>query len=602
MIEFNRPFYSLDFSIYQSQSSTFLFHSTMFLRRTYIVCQTFLLNFAIIFLLMFLASNIDAAGEERVVARNGVVATDETECSKIGRDVLKRGGHAVDAAVAAALCLGVVSPSYSGLGGGGFMLVRSHTGDSKVFDMREMAPGRASKDMFDRDIYEWEEGPLSIAVPGQLAGLYTAHKQYGKIRWESLVKPAENLARKGFVISPSLFKAMSCAESIIMDNKELRRIFAPNGKLLSKGKTMYLKKLADTLAAISKNGMDIFYNGSIAHNITEDIQKAGGIIKKEDFQKYRAITRKPLVARVSGYEIITAPPPASGGAMLILILKILSNYKETGVTNSLGKHRFVEALKYALARRMGLGDPQFVNVTSILKNMISTNYAKGLKKRINDKKTYDPAHYGSKWSQIYDHGTTHLCAVDSQRNVVTMTISLNSYFGSKIMSASTGIFLNNQMYDFSIPESTTPPPSPANFIQPFKRPLSSMAPTILVKDGRIKAVIGAAGGLLIPDAVAQVLINHINLKMDPLVAVNVPRLYHTLYPNVLYHEEYISRNGTKYFFHSKMLKELEMKGHELERVSDWTICQFVVQKLEGRDSGQLIAVSDQRKGGFPAGY
>ncbi|KAL9141779.1 hypothetical protein ABFS82_14G126900 [Erythranthe guttata] len=576
MIEFNRPFYSLDFSIYQSQSSTFLFHSTMFLRRTYI--------------------------EERVVARNGVVATDETECSKIGRDVLKRGGHAVDAAVAAALCLGVVSPSYSGLGGGGFMLVRSHTGDSKVFDMREMAPGRASKDMFDRDIYEWEEGPLSIAVPGQLAGLYTAHKQYGKIRWESLVKPAENLARKGFVISPSLFKAMSCAESIIMDNKELRRIFAPNGKLLSKGKTMYLKKLADTLAAISKNGMDIFYNGSIAHNITEDIQKAGGIIKKEDFQKYRAITRKPLVARVSGYEIITAPPPASGGAMLILILKILSNYKETGVTNSLGKHRFVEALKYALARRMGLGDPQFVNVTSILKNMISTNYAKGLKKRINDKKTYDPAHYGSKWSQIYDHGTTHLCAVDSQRNVVTMTISLNSYFGSKIMSASTGIFLNNQMYDFSIPESTTPPPSPANFIQPFKRPLSSMAPTILVKDGRIKAVIGAAGGLLIPDAVAQVLINHINLKMDPLVAVNVPRLYHTLYPNVLYHEEYISRNGTKYFFHSKMLKELEMKGHELERVSDWTICQFVVQKLEGRDSGQLIAVSDQRKGGFPAGY
>ncbi|KAL7082969.1 hypothetical protein ACP275_14G133300 [Erythranthe tilingii] len=568
----------------------------MFLR----LCQTSLLNFVIIFLLMFLASNIDAAGEARVVARNGVVATDETECSKIGRDVLKRGGHAVDAAVAAALCLGVVSPSYSGLGGGGFMLVRSHTGDSKVFDMREMAPGRASKvhyfllNFFPktiRDIYEWEDG------------LYTAHKQYGKIRWESLVKPAENLACKGFAISPSLFKAMRCAESIIMDNKELRKIFAPNGKLLSKGKTIYLKKLADTLAAISKNGMDIFYNGPIAHNITEDIHKAGGIIKKEDFQKYRAIIRKPLVARVLGYEIITAPPPASGGAMLILILKILSNYKETGVTNSLGKHRFVEALKYALARRMGLGDPQFVNVTNILKNMISTNYAKGLKKRINDKKTYDPAHYGSKWSQIYDHGTTHLCAVDSQRNVVTMTISLNSYFGSKIMSASTGIFLNNQMYDFSIPGSTTPPPSPANFIQPFKRPLSSMVPTIFVKDGRIKAVIGAAGGLLIPDAVAQVLINHINLKMDPLVAVNVPRfLFMQLYPNVLYHEEYISRNGTKYFFNSKMLKELKMKGHELERVSDWTICQFVVQKLECRDSGQLIAVSDQRKGGFPAGY
>ncbi|KAL8042127.1 hypothetical protein ABFX02_09G030700 [Erythranthe guttata] len=566
------------------------------------VCQTPLLSFVVVFLIIFLASNSNAVGQERVVARNGVVVTDETECSVIGRDVLKRGGHAVDAAVAAALCLGVVGPSYSGLGGGGFMLVRSSNGSSQVFDMREMAPGQASKDMFDRDICEWKDGPLAIAVPGQLAGLYTAHKQYGKIPWESLVKPAENLARKGFKISPSLFKTMRYTKSSIMSDKELRSIFAPDGKLLSKGNTIHLKKLADTLAAISKNGTDIFYNGPIAENITEDIRKAGGIIKKEDFQKYRAIVRKPLVAHVFGYEIITTPPPATGGAMLILILKILSNYKKTGISNSLERHRFVEALKYALATRIGLGDPGFVNVTNILKKMISTRYARGLKKRINDKKTYDPAHYGSKWSQIYDHGTTHLCVVDSQRNVVTMTMSLNSYFGSKMMSTSTGIFLNNQMYDFSIPRSSNPPPSPANFIQPFKRPLSSMAPTIFVKDGRVKAVIGAAGGLLIPDAVAQVLINHLNINMDPLVAVNVPRLYHTLYPNVLYHEKYRSQNGSEYYFPDYMLKQWQRKGHVLKKGYGWTICQFVVQKLEGPDSGQLIAVSDQRKGGFPAGY
>ncbi|KAL9155796.1 hypothetical protein ABFS82_09G030400 [Erythranthe guttata] len=567
------------------------------------VCRTSLLSFAVVFLLLLSASNTDAAGDqERVVARNGVVATDETECSIIGRDVLKRGGHAVDAAVAAALCLGVVSPFYSGLGGGGFMLVRSSTGDSKVFDMREMAPGRASKGMFDKESSKKKDSPLSIAVPGELAGLYTAHKEYGKIPWESLVKPAENLARNGFIVSSFLSKTLASVKSTIMSNKELRSVFAPKGRLVSKGKTIYFKKLADTLASVSKHGMNDFYNGSIAQSLSNDIQKAGGIIKKEDFQKYRAITRKPLVANVFGYEIVTAPPPASGGAMLILILKILSNYKATGEFNSLELHRFVEALKYALAMKTSLGDPQFANVTNILEKMISTSYAKVLKSRINDTKTYDPAHYGSKWSQSYDHGTTHLCTVDSQRNAVSMTVSLNHFLGSRVMSASTGILLNSQMYDFSIPASSTPPPSPANFIQPFKRPLSSMTPTIVVKDGRIKAVIGAAGGLLIPDAVAQVLINHLNSKMNPLVAVTVPRLYHTLYPNVLYHEDYKSQNGHQFSYRSKMLRELKKKGHVLKKNTASAICSFVVQNLEGPDSGQLIAVTDQRKGGLPAGY
>ncbi|KAI3454589.1 hypothetical protein Pfo_011252 [Paulownia fortunei] len=569
------------------------------------VCLTLVCSFAILFLLLFLASNPEtahAARSERVVARNGVVATDETECSKIGRDILRRGGHAVDAAVATTLCLGVVSPCFSGLGGGGFMLVRSSSGNAKVFDMREMAPRQASKDMFGGDTSNWKTGPLSIAVPGQLAGLYTAHKQYGKIPWEALVKPAENLARKGFSISQSLFKTMASAKSIIMADKELRSLFAPNGELLLQGKTLHLTKLADTLAAISKHGMNIFYNGSMAQSLAEDIQMAGGIITKEDFQKYRVIPRKPLVAHVLGYQMVTVPPPASGGAMIILILKILSNYKATGVPISLGMHRLIEALKYALALRMNLGDPGFVNVTNVLENMTSTSYAKKLKNQINDNKTFDSAHYGSKWSQLYDHGTTHVCIIDGQRNVVTMTISLNSYFGSKVVSPSTGIFLNNQMYDFSIPTSGTLPPSPANFIRPFKRPLSSMAPTIFVKGRQIKAVVGAAGGLLIPDAVTQVLINHLNLKMDPLIAVRVPRFYHMLYPNVLYHEDYKSKKGEHYSYHSQLLDELKKKGHVLRKAPGWTVCQFVIQKLKGPDSGQLIAVSDQRKGGFPAGY
>ncbi|KAI3454590.1 hypothetical protein Pfo_011253 [Paulownia fortunei] len=564
------------------------------------VSLTLVRNFSILFLLLFLASNprnAHAARGERVAARYGVVATDETECSKIGKDILRRGGHAVDAAVAATLCLGVVSPCFSGLGGGGFMLVRSSSGNAKVFDMREMAPGRASKDMFGGDTSNWKTGPLSIAVPGQLAGLYTAHKQYGKIQWEALVKAAENLARKGFSISQSLFKTMASAKSIIMADKELRSMF--NGELLLQGKTLRLTKLADTLAAISKHGMTIFYNGSMAQSLSEDIQKAGGIITKEDFQKYRVILRKPFVARVLGHEIVTVPPPASGGAMIILILKILSNYKATGVPISLGMHRLIEALKYALALRTNLADPGFVNVTNVLKNMISTSYAKKLKNRINDNKTFDPPHYGSKWSPLYDHGTTHICIIDSQRNIVTMTTSLNTQFGTQLVSPSTGIYLNNQMYDFSIPTSNIPPPSPANFFRPFKRPLSSMAPTIFVKDGQVMAVVGAAGGLLIPDAVTQVLMNHVSLKMDPFNAVRATRFYHMLYPNVLYHENYTSKYGDHYAYPSEILDELKKKGHVLHEVRRWTACQFVIQKLKGPNSGQLVAVSDPRKGRKP---
>ncbi|GER50022.1 gamma-glutamyltranspeptidase family protein, partial [Striga asiatica] len=572
-----------------------------------------------LFLLLLFSSSLKTAHasvDGSVVARRGVVATDETLCSIIGRAALYQGGHAVDAAVASAFCLGVISPSYSGIGGGGFMLVRSSDGKSEVYDMREMAPQRASKDMFRSDYAKQQIGPLSIAVPGQVAGLYKAHSKYGKLKWESLVKPAENLARNGFNISDSFFRSLKGSEQFILADQGLRAIFAPKGKLLPLGSTVRLVKLANTLAAISKNGPNAFYNGPIARSLAGDIQAAGGIVTPEDFQRYRVLIRSPLVANTMGYQFVTAPPPASGGAVMILILKILSNYNMAGVHITLVIHRLIEALKFALALRTNFGDPDFVNVTSTLTTMISTSHAQKLKSLINDNKTFDPAHYGSKWGQVYDHGTTHACVVDGKRNVVSMTMSLNSHFGSKFVSPSTGIFLNNQMYDFSIPNRGTPPPSPANFIQPYKRPLSSMAPTIILKarnshlkyiplfvyGTQVKAVIGAAGGLMIPNAVTEVLVNYLHLRINPLDAVLAPRFYHMLYPNVLYHEEYSSAGSDKYSCGPEILKSLKNKGHVLQKGHGWTICQFVVQKLEGPNSGQLLAVTDQRKGGSAVGY
>ncbi|KAK4485963.1 hypothetical protein RD792_008616 [Penstemon davidsonii] len=537
---------------------------------------------------------------ELVITRSGAVATDQTICSNIGKDVLVNGGHAVDAAVAAALCLGVVDPPYSGLGGGGFMLVRNANGEARVFDVKETAPKRAFKNMYNKHPCDQIRGIRSIAVPGQLAGLYAAWKDYGKLPWNKLVSPAEDLARHGFKISKSLSEAMEYEILTLKRNPTLRSIFTNDGKPLKQGQTLIQETLANTLAQISKNGMMVFYNGSIGRSLVDDIMRSKGILSMQDLQSYRHKIRKPITADVMGLQIISAPPPASGGAVTVLVLKILEQYGfPSGISGPLGIHRTIEALKYALAMRMELGDPDFVKIYNTLTSMLSTSTARKLRSMINDAKTYPSNHYGGKWRQKRDHGTTHICVVDSQRNVVSMSASLNSMFGSGYMSPSTGILLNNQMFGFSTPNSTEPPPAPANFIRPYKRPLSSIAPTVILKGGEVKAVIGAAGGTLIPDAVIEVILNHFARKMDPLSSVMAPRYYHWLHPNMLYFENY-TWMGDKYRAPRGTVKYLISRGHRVLGDSGRaTWCQFIVEEL---DSGKLFAVSDPRKGGFPAGY
>ncbi|KAI3451100.1 hypothetical protein Pfo_007765 [Paulownia fortunei] len=525
-------------------------------------------------------------------ARSGVVATDEAICSKVGRDVLVGGGHAVDAAVAAAFCLGVVNPPFSGVGGGGFMLIRQASGKAKVFDMKEMAPKRASRNMYSTSNPTMKrQGPRSLAIPGELAGLYSAWKEFGKLPWKRLVTPAETLARNGFNISRFLYELMTNEKSTLIKDKVLRQIYAPNGRLIREGHILRQETLANTLLEISKTGMMAFYNGSIERNLTKDVLRAGGILTMEDLQSYQVKIREPITANVMGLQIIAAPPPASGGAMMILILKILDQYGlPLGASGALGLHRTIEALKYALAMRMKLGDPDFVDIKKTITSMLSTNYAAKLKNSINDNRTLDSSHYGGKWEQIYDHGTTHICVVDSKRNVVSMTASINAIFGSTFTSPSTGILLNNQMSDFSIPSPSLLPPAPSNFIQPFKRPLSSMTPTIV-----LKAVIGAAG-VLIPDAVTQVLLNHFTVKMDPLSSVMAPRYYNWLIPNILSLENY-SWLGYQYRAPLQTIRFLKSRRHRVASDSSWkTICQLVVQELDGPNSGMLYAVSDTRKG------
>ncbi|KAL0284530.1 UNVERIFIED_CONTAM: Glutathione hydrolase 1 [Sesamum angustifolium] len=452
---------------------------------------------------------------ERTVARNGVVATDHGQCSTIGRDILRKGGHAVDAAVAAALCLGVVSPASSGIGGGAFMLVRSTDGKTEAYDMRETAPALAFENMYAANAALKASGVLSVAVPGDIC---------------------------------------------------------------------YNKQLAKTLRTVSRHGASALYKGQIGVRLVEDVKKAGGILTLEDLQNYQVKVREPVSVDFMGVEIFSMPPPSSGGAAMSLR---------------------IESLKNAFAVRMNLGDPDYVNIKNVVKDMLSKDFAAGLRKSIFDNTTFNASHYGGRWNQMHDHGTSHISIVDRERNAVSMTTTINAYFGSKFLSPRTGILLNNEMDDFSMPANTSqnvPPPAPANFIHPGKRPLSSMTPTIVLKGAKLKAVVGASGGSLIIAGTTEVLLNHLARGMDPLSSVLAPRTYHQLIPNVVQYENWTVPTGEHFEVPAETRTALEKKGHVLASLAGGTICQFVVQELESPKTGHLVAVSDPRKGGFPAGF
>ncbi|KAM2466706.1 hypothetical protein COP2_008879 [Malus domestica] len=570
-----------------------------------------LLTIVLVFLSLLLptwsATSGSATSRPEVISvRHGGVATDDRRCSRIGKDVLREGGNAVDVSIAAALCLGVVSPASSGIGGGAFMLVRLASGEAHAFDMRETAPLLASENMYAANVTLKGRGALSVAIPGELAGLHEAWKQHGRLPWDRLVRPAERLARLGFKISPYLHRQMVTAESGILANEGLRHIFSSNGSLLQTGEICRNIKLAETLNQISKFGPVAMYNGSIGSKLIRDVQKLGGILTMKDLQTYRVRLRKPVSADTLGLKILAMPPP-SGGPPLILMLNILSQYGNAfGVPDPLWIHREIESLKHVFAVRMNLGDPEFVNVTKVLADMLSPKFAKELKKTIYDNMTFDPSHYGGRWSQINDHGTSHLSIVDPQGNAVSMTSTVNGYFGAHILSSSTGIVLNNEMDDFSIPGnvSASPPPAPPNFIRPGKRPLSSMTPAIVLKDDQLKAVVGASGGALIIPATAEVLLNHFARGMDPLSSVMAPRVYHQLLPNVVRYENWTSVTGDHFEVPTQIRKSLQKKGHILEPLTSGAICQFIVHKASTENEGtpEIVAVSDPRKGGVPAGF
>ena len=554
--------------------------------------------------LLFLAAGAaaEAARREVVTSPRGAVAADDERCSKIGRDALRCGGTAVDAAVATSLCLGVVSPASSGIGGGAFMLVRLADGTAVVYDSRETAPLAATKDMYGGNDTLKARGALSIGVPGEIAGLYEAWKRHGKLPWKELVMPAAKLAW-AFTVSPYLHMQMKATEAGILGNAGMRAVYASNGAILKVGDVCRNGKLAWTLEAVAERGPAAFYSGPVADLLVKDVKEAGGIMTKEDLEHYQVKVRRPLSQNVMGLTVLSMPPPSAGGAGLMLVLNILAQYGVSGISGSLGIHRLVESLKHYMAVKMNLGDPDFVDVGAVVSDMLSPKFAAELRRTIYDNMTFSPQHYGGRWNILQDHGTSHLSIVDGERNAVSMTSTVNAYFGSLILSPSTGVLLNNEMDDFSMPANTTantPPPAPNNFVAPLKRPLSSMCPTIVLKDGKLKAAVGASGGSMIPAGTIEVLLNHFAKNMDPLSSVMAPRVYHQLIPNVVQYENWTTVTGDVFLLDAATRGDLLKKGHALKLLAGGTISQLVVHNVEGR--GDLTAVSDPRKGGVPAGY
>jgi len=520
----------------------------------------------IIFFFFFLIPLNAKESTKPVKSQNGMVVSAEKLATLAGLEVLKDGGNAVDAAVTVGFTLAVTFPRAGNIGGGGFMLVHLNEESKTVaIDYREKAPKAATKNMFldnegNVDNNKSRNSILSVGVPGTVAGLILALENYGTISLERALKPAIELAKNGFPVTEKLRDSLLQFENRLLKSKESEKVFFSNkGKPLHVGETIKQKDLAWVLKQISKNGNDGFYKGKVAKKITKFMKKDGGIITREDLASYEPVIRKPVTGTYRGYEIFSMPPPSSGGVHLIQILNILENYNmaEYKQNSPESIHIMAEAMKLAYADRSKyLGDPDFAEIP--VNQLTSKSYASNLQKKISKNKARISSEV--KPGNPYEsHDTTHYSVMDKYGNVVSNTYTLNFPYGTGISVPGTGILLNNEMDDFSAKPGSQNAygliGNEYNAIEPEKRMLSSMTPTIVLKDGKPFLITGSPGGSRIITTVLQILTNTIDYNMDIAQSTTAPRIHNQWLPDKL-----LVENGIP----AATLKSLNKMGHNVQ--------------------------------------
>jgi gamma-glutamyltranspeptidase / glutathione hydrolase len=556
--------------------------------------------------------------KEAVRGAHGMVATDEELASRAGVEILQRGGNAVDAAVATAFALAVVEPAAGNIGGGGFMLVRLVDGRTSFLDYREVAPGKATRDMYIKPDGKLDEvasviGYKSAAVPGTVAGLELALKKYGTMKLADVMAPAIRLAENGYPVSAKLAHQFAEEKKYLQQFSVSSRIFLKNGEMFKAGETLRQPELAATLKRIAKNGAAEFYRGETARMLVSDVAALGGLVNMDDLAQYQPRVREVLHAKYSidghSWEVLSSPPPSSGGVALIEALNMLENVPLKNWGDLASVHMVGETMRRVFADRAAyLADPDFAKVP--VDGLISGCYAKELAARIDPKhasssKTIhagEPHVCGEEASdsapvEISLHDgphTTHFSVVDSAGNAVASTTTLNNSYGSHVTS-SAGFLLNDEMDDF-----TTQPGVPnalfgliqsdANAIAPGHRPLSSMTPTILLRDGQLSFVTGSPGGPTIISAVLLTVINWMRLGMDAQAAINAPRFHHQWIPDRILMEQQ---------FPASIEQGLNAMGHATKRRGHIGLVNAI-----GIDSqtGERLGAADPRDEGSAVGY
>ncbi|KAI4150156.1 MAG: hypothetical protein L6R39_002330 [Caloplaca ligustica] len=542
---------------------------------------------------------------KRTVARDsdklGATASESSRCSKIGVDLIKDGGSAADALVGTVFCIGVIGMYHSGIGGGGFMLVRGSNGSYTFIDFRETAPAAAFQDMYNNDTALSLYGGLASGVPGELRGLEYLHNHFGKLPWSHVMQPAINVARNGFVVTQDLVNQMNSAtkgrENFLVDEPTWALDFAPNGTRVGLGDTMTRRRYADTLEAIARGGANAFYIGPIANATIQALRAENGTMTLQDLKNYTVAIRKPASITYRDYKLTACSAPSSGEVALS-VMKTIEGYQDIGnpATLNLSTHRLDEAIRFAYGERANLGDPLFVpGLDEYQKEMLNDTTAARVRSKISDIQTLNVSAYDPTGLESLDTpGTSHIVTADASGMAISLTTTINLLFGSGLMVPETGVIMNNEMNDFSIPNSSNAfgyVPSPSNFIRPGKRPLSSISPTIVefLANSTLYFVVGSAGGSRIITATIQNLWHVLDQGFNSSGALAQPRLHDQLQPNQVSFE---------YAYNNETVAFMKSLGHNVTWVAPG---QSTAQALRRLPNGTFEAAGEPRQkasGGF----